>query len=183
MAAGVIASTYGHALFELAVEQQEIDRLMEEAGTVITAMNDNPELGKLYDHPRISMEEKVRITEDCFRDKVSNDMVGFLILMVRNGRQKEILTSLQDFVAEVKENRGVGICHVVSALPISEAQKARLVERLIKTTKYKSFEMHYEVDKKLIGGITIQIGDRVLDSSVRTQLNVLQKELQQLSAE
>ena len=52
--------------------------------------------------------------------------------------------------------------------------------RLLKTTKYVEFEMHYKVDAALIGGMEIRIGDRVVDSSIRTKLQNLTRELSKI---
>lgn len=183
MAAGVISSTYGHALFELAVEQKTIDSLLAEAETVCTVLEENPDFQKVLEHPRIDREEKIALLESCFRGKVSDDMTGFLCVLIRNDRQKEIASSLAEFADEVREYRRIGVCRVVSALPLTDAQKTRLTERLIETTRYTSFEMHYETDPSLIGGITIRIGDRVVDMSIRSKLNDLTKTLRQISVE
>ena len=58
-----------------------------------------------------------------------------------------------------------------------DKQKEQLVEKLIQTTSYVEFEMHYEVDAALIGGMVIRIGDRVVDSSIKTKLYDLTREL------
>ena len=54
-------------------------------------------------------------------------------------------------------------------MELSDAQKAAVVKRLLETTKYVTFEMHYEVDSAIIGGMMIRIGDRVVDSTVRDE--------------
>ncbi|MBO4325151.1 MAG: ATP synthase F1 subunit delta [Lachnospiraceae bacterium] len=183
MASGIVSGTYGHALFELAVEQNEIDSLMEEAAVVDEVFRTNPEFCSLLNHPRIGADQKAALIEEAFSGRVSGNMTGFLIILVRNDRQREIRSSLAEFMAEVKEYRHIGICHVVSALPLSDEQKSRLVNKLIETTDYREFEMDYRVDPDLIGGMTIRIGDRVLDSSIRSQLNGLRKSLQAVSVE
>ena len=61
-----------------------------------------------------------------------------------------------------------------------DAQKAAVVKRLLETTKYVTFEMHYEVDSAIIGGMMIRIGDRVVDSTVRTKLYDLTRELSKI---
>ncbi len=183
MATGVIAGTYGHALFELGVEENAIDLLLDEAKVVDEILDGNPDFQKLLNHPRVDAEKKIELIENCFAGRVSNHMTGFLTIMVQNDRQKDIRFALADFIAEVKEYRHIGICKVVSALPLTEDQKSRLRDRLIETTDYKAFEMHYQVDEKLIGGLTVQIGDRILDYSIRSQLNDLQKTLRQVSAD
>ena len=183
MAAGVVSGTYGHALFELAVEQNSIDSLLDEASAVQAVLTENPEYQKILEHPRIDCEEKITLVESCFRGKVSDDMTGFLCVLVRNGRQKEIISSLTDFADEVREYRRIGVCHVVSAMLLTDDQKDRLVKKLIETTRYTSFEMNYETDPSLIGGMTVRIGDRVIDASIRSKLNDLTKTLRQVSVE
>ena len=60
---------------------------------------------------------------------------------------------------------------------LSKEQKEQVEKKLLETTNYVSFEMHYEVDTALIGGMVIRMGDRVVDSSIRTKLYNLSKEL------
>ncbi len=69
---------------------------------------------------------------------------------------------------------------MTSALELSETQKAQVAKKLIQTTKYVEFEMHYDVDAALIGGMVIRIKDRVVDSSIRTKLNHLSRELSKI---
>ena len=74
------------------------------------------------------------------------------------------------FVDRVKEHKNIGTAYVTSAVELSEAQKAAVEKRLLETTKYVEFEMHYSVDTDLIGGMVIRIGDRVVVSSIKTKL-------------
>ncbi|MBR6020400.1 MAG: ATP synthase F1 subunit delta [Lachnospiraceae bacterium] len=178
--AGIVSSTYGHALFEIAVEEGTVDRLLAEAQTVLSVLADNPDVLKLYEHPKVTPEEKQEFTEQCFRGRVSDDMTGFLVLAVRNGRQKELPDMLRDMIREAKEYKGIGIATVTTPIALSAQQRSRVEERLLATTGYRSLEVAYEVNPKLIGGIVIRIGDRVLDASVRTQLDGMQKELLQV---
>ena len=55
-----------------------------------------------------------------------------------------------------------------------------MVTRLEETTKYESFEMNYQVDAALIGGMVIRIGDRVVDSSIKTKLYEMSRELRNI---
>ena len=79
--------------------------------------------------------------------------------------------------AKVKEYKKIGTAYVTSAVELSETQKSQVKERLLATTVYKEFEMNYTVDESLIGGMVIRIGDRVVDSSIKTQLYELKKSL------
>ncbi len=178
--AGVVEKTYGHALFTLAKEQNCTKQLMEEAQAVCEVLSQAPELVKFYNHPKVSPEEKKELTEQCFKGRVSDSMTGFLVLVVENGRQNDLAAYLQEFITEVKEDAGIGVVTVISALPITEAQRAKLEARILGTTRYRSLEVDYQVDKSLIGGLKIQIKDRVMDCTIRTRLSEMTKELQQI---
>lgn len=66
---------------------------------------------------------------------------------------------------------------VTTAVPLKDSQREAVEKRLLETTQYRSMEMHYSVDASLIGGMVIRIGDRVVDSSISTKLNELQRDL------
>ena len=124
-------------------------------------------------HPKIVKEEKVKIVEDIFAEKISAEFVGLLRLIVEKGHFAKVDTVLDYFIDCVKEYKNIGTAYVTSAMELSEAQKAAV-------EKYVKFEMHYAVDSALIGGMVIRIGDRVVDSSVRTKLNDLTRELSKI---
>ena len=69
---------------------------------------------------------------------------------------------------------------MTTAVALSDAQKSAVEKRLLETTRYESFEMNYSVDESLIGGMVIRIGDRVVDSSIKTKLYELSKQLRSI---
>ena len=171
--AKLVSKTYGDALFEVALESGRMDEFRDEAVAVKAALNENPELFKLMSHPKI-------VIEDIFAEKISAEFVGLLRLIVEKGHFAKVDTVLDYFIDCVKEYKNIGTAYVTSAMELSEAQKAAVEKRLLETTKYVKFEMHYAVDSALIGGMVIRIGDRVVDSSVRTKLNDLTRELSKI---
>ena len=84
---------------------------------------------------------------------------------------------MEYFLTEVKKHKGIGVATVTTAVPLRSEQCKKVEQRLLDTTDYKSMEIHYEQDAALIGGMVIRIGDRVVDSSISTKLNELQKDL------
>ena len=77
-------------------------------------------------------------------------------------------------------DRRIGSARVVTTIELSEEQKEKVEQKLLKTTSYEQFEMNYEVDASLIGGMVIRIGDRIVDSSIRTKLYELSKNLRKI---
>ena len=98
-------------------------------------------------------------------------------LPVKKGHYNELDSVFVYFIDRVKEHKNIGTAYVTSAVELSEAQKAAVEKRLLETTKYVEFEMHFDVDATLIGGMKIRIGGRVVDSSIKNKLNDLTREL------
>lgn len=175
--AKLVSKTYGDALFETAVETQRVDDFFTEAQGILTVLRENQELSRLMNHPQIVKEEKMQLIEEIFKGRVSDEMVGLMRMLVEKGHFGEMGDVFTYFIHEIKEYKNIGTVYVTSAAELSDEQKRRVEERLLETTKYVSFEMHYKTDTSLIGGMVIRIGDRVVDSSIRTKLYKLSKEL------
>lgn len=178
--AKLISKTYGDALFELAMEQDAADAFLEEVTALGQILKENGEFDKLMNHPKICKEEKVRVMEEVFRGRISEQLLGFLILVLQKDRYGDLGQIFQYFTERIKEARGIGVAYVTTAMELSEVQKKRIEEKLLQTTSYRRMEMHYRTDKALIGGLVIRIGDRVVDSSVRTKLEELKRQLYQI---
>ena len=175
--AKLISKTYGDALFELAVEENKVDVLLDEIGQLQSILKENDEFGKLMTHPKINKEEKLKVAENIFKGRVSDELLGFLTIVISKDRYQDIDEILDYFITEVKKYKGIGVATVTTAIPLREEQCKKIEQRLLDTTEYKTMEMHYELNTTLIGGMVIRIGDRVVDSSISTKLNELQKEL------
>lgn len=175
--AKLVSKTYGDALFELVLEKDMIDSAYEEAVEVKQIFFENNELMKLLNHPKIDKEEKVQVMENIFKGRISDDLTGFLTIIVKKDRQKEIAAILEYFIARVKEYKKIGIAYVATAVELSDSQKKDVEKRLLETTSYLKFEMNYTVDQSLIGGMVIRIGDRVVDSSIKSKLDALSRDL------
>ena len=178
--AKLVSKTYGDALFEVALEKNQLDAFLEEVKAAKTAIEANEELFKLMSHPKIVKEEKVKVVTEIFSGKVSEELVGLLRMIVDKGHFNEVMSVLDYFVDRTKEHKNIGTAYVSSAMELSDAQKAAVEKRLLETTKYVEFEMHYKVDTDLIGGMVIRIKDRVVDTSIRTKLTKMKKQLLQI---
>lgn len=175
--AKLVDKTYGDALFELAISSGKIDEYFEEAKCVVEAIEENEDFIKLLNHPKISKEEKEKVTENIFKDRVSDDITGFLLLMVKKDRQSKMVEALKYFIFKVKEYKKIGVATVTTAIELTGAKKKEIEKKLMDTTEYVAFEINYIVDKNIIGGMVIRIGDRVVDSSIKTKIYNISREL------
>lgn len=175
--AKLVSKTYGDALFELALEEDKLDILFEESKVIREVFLNNSELIKLLNHPKIDKDEKIKVMENIFTERASKDFVGFLTIIIKKERQNYIIEILDYFIAAVKEYKKIGVAYVTTAIELTKDKRKSVEEKLLATTKYEQFEMNFTVDSSIIGGMIIRIGDRVVDSSIRTRLNELSKDL------
>ncbi len=168
--AKLVSKTYGEALFELVLEKGTMDEALEELNGVLGVLKEHGELDQLLTHPKISKEEKISVMEQVFKGRISDDVLGFLLILIEKDRYTELPAVAEYFISQVREYKNIGTAQVTFAFPVTEEQKKQIEEKLLSTTDYTAFEMEYQTDPSLIGGVIIRIGDRVVDGSVRNKL-------------
>lgn len=181
--AKLVSKTYGDALFELAVQENRIDSLAGEIQMVTAVLNENRDFEKIMIHPEISKEKKLAVVETVFKGRVSDALTGFLKIVAAKGRYKDLSDIFAYVIARVKEYKKIGTAEVTSAVPLTGEQKSRIEQRLLETTRYERMEIDYRVDAGKIGGLMIRIGDRVVDSTIRSKLDALTSSLMKISLE
>ena len=178
--AKLVSATYGEALFELAKEENKVLALLEEVTALRTILTENTEFGILLANPKVSKEECIAIVRNVFEGKISKELMGFLELLLQKGRYNELMPILDYFIDRVKEAEKIGTAYVTTAVALDEKQKGAIEAKLLETTSYRKIEVEYTVDESLIGGMVIRIRDRVVDSSVRTKLEKMQRMLSEV---
>ena len=178
--AKLVSKDYGDALFEEAMDKNVLSQWYEEIGALRTIFLENPDLAQFLNHPQIIKEEKKKVVEAIFSGKLSDGLLGFLVTVIEKGRQNDMIPICDYFTDRVKAYKKIGVVKVTSALPLSEDQKKRVEERLLETTGFVSLETEYAVDESLLGGLVIRIGDRVVDSSIKTRLEEIRRDLMKL---
>lgn len=175
--AKLVSETYGDALFGLGLEKGLVDSLMGEIRALTEILGENPGFSRLLNHPDIGRDEKLEILSSVFEGKLSDTLYGFLQVLINKGRYGALDDIFAYYTERYKEYHRIGVAYVTSAVLLSDIQKDRIEKRLLETTEFESMEMHFAVEEELIGGLVIRIGDRVVDSSIRTKLEGLQRQL------
>ncbi len=178
--AKLVSKTYGDALFAVASEEGRMDEFYETANAMADILRTNEDFSKLMNHPKIMKEDKVKIVEETFGERVPKEVLGLMSVMITKGRANEMLSVFEYFIDLVKEEKKIGKADVTTAIALSAEQKQQVERKLLDTTQYETFEMRYHVDESLIGGMVIRIGDRVVDSSIKTKIYDLSRELRNI---
>ena len=175
--AKLISKTYGDALLELMVEEDRTDEMLGEVTSLRQILSENPDFSRLINNPRVDMDEKLKVVENVFRGRASDELTGFLLTVVSKGRFPQIDDILEYYVNEVEKIKGIGKAYVTTPIPLSAEEKKKIEDRLLSTTSFNSVRIDYAIDESLIGGMKIRIGDRVVDSSISTKIAGLKQSL------
>lgn len=178
--AKLVSKVYGDALFEEAMEKDALSAWYEEVQALKQIFMENSDLVQFLNHPQIMKEEKIKVIENIFRGKLSEGLLGFLVIVTDKGRQNDLIAICDYFLNRVKEYKKIGVVKVTSAVELTDEQKQNVEKKVLETTSYVELETEYAVDSELLGGLVIRIGDRVVDSSIRTRLEELKRELMKL---
>lgn len=175
--AKLASKVYGDALFELASEENRVDAYWQEAQEFLKKVLPDADFGQLMNHPKIVKEEKLKIIETVMKDRFSAEMTGFVRLVTEKGHFAELRDILVWFDERVKDYKKIGVVSVETPFELKAEQKKAIEERILSTSACRSLEMHYTVDASLMGGMRIRMKDRVIDSTLKTKLENLTREL------
>jgi F-type H+-transporting ATPase subunit delta len=168
------ARRYAEAAFDIGRTDGTLEAWEGDLERLSAALAD-PELRTLVEHPAVAYADKERIVRRVVGD-VLPEAVSLVLLMIRRGRPGAIGRMVEHFAELVRRHRGVELAEVRTVLPMEDEQRDAVVERLHELTGNK-IQINEVVDESLIGGITVRIGDRLYDASVRNRLERLRARL------
>lgn len=175
-----VAARYAKALFIVTEKRNETSRALEDLKALGQVLAPGTRIADFLANPENRLPDKRDVLRRAFEGRVVPIVAIFIDLLLRKKRLAEFETVIVEFEALVEEALGIKRALVVSAVPLDEAEKRRLHEVLERTTKAQ-IRLTSEVDPELIGGAYVRIGDRVVDRSVKTLLETIEKQLYEVS--
>jgi len=171
-----LARPYASAVFKLA-KQGKTTGKWSESLAFLSALLKNKDITAIVDNPKLSKQKATEMLLEVCQDQVDAEGANFLRLIVENNRLPLVPSIAELFEAYRAEDEGYVDVEVYSAFEFSKEDKKSLSSTLEKKLS-KKVHMNVTVDKSLIGGILVRAGDRVMDGSIRGQLQYMQKTLQ-----
>jgi len=169
----IVAKRYARALFDVAREQNLVAQVEEELRSVLAVIRDNPDFGKLLQHPNIASAAKVEMIKEVFGDQLSETVFNTLCLLLERRREDALSYVLDAFVAIANEALGQANAVVTSPTALSDKEKEEITAQFGKLVG-KKIRIENVIDASLIGGVQVQIGDRLFDGSLSGKLTRLQ---------
>jgi F-type H+-transporting ATPase subunit delta len=175
-----MAGRYATALFELAVEANAIDAISADLGRLDALIGDSADLMRLVKSPVFSSEDQLRALSAVL-DKIGIDDLAarFLKVVASNRRLFAVRDMIQAYRALVARHKGEVSARVTVAEMPSETRIAEIKDAL-KSVTGKDVALDVKIDPAIIGGLIVQIGSRMVDSSLRTKLNAIKHAMKEV---
>ncbi|MDO8587358.1 MAG: ATP synthase F1 subunit delta [Armatimonadota bacterium] len=171
-----ISRRYVTALYDAAEAADAVELIESDLGLISYTLETIPSLGEALLQPLIPASKKKQIAEEIFGDKVHEVTLHYLFLVIDMGRAGVIEQTESEFVQIANARRGIVLAETRSAVELAPDQVSRLKERL-ETYTGKQVDLKLIIDESLLGGLTVRIGDTVLDGSVAGYLARLREKL------
>jgi ATP synthase F1 delta subunit len=172
-----VARVYAEALFDVAKEKGRLDEVGVQLGEFVDALDGDRDLQVFFFSPYFSSTEKVEGLKRAI-DGADPELVNFLELLIEKSRMTEIFRIRRQFEQLWKqENKRIDVT-VTSAVELDPAVVEKIGEEIERQTDQK-VELASRVDGEILGGIVLQVGNMVLDASIRSRLEKLRKSVAQ----
>ena len=177
MSVSALTRRYAKALVELGVEKKAVDTYGDELTSIKTVLAQEEQLRLLLDNPTLAQAKKVAMLADlCKALELSEVMVKFLGLLLDKGRIGYLGQIEENYRRLADDLSGILSAKITSASVLSDIQQQAIAASLEKQTG-KQVAVTVEIDAGLIGGLQAEIGGRLFDGSVKTQLKRIEESL------
>ncbi|AQQ54273.1 F0F1 ATP synthase subunit delta [Planococcus lenghuensis] len=170
------AQRYAESLYEVARAHGEIASVEQDLREVKEVLNTNPDFFDMFASPQMGVKDKQALVRQLFAG-ANEYVLNTLLLAVERKRINEVKDIVDEFIHLSYEDRGIAEATVYSTRFLTETEAAAISETFARKVGKQALRIENVVDPSLIGGLRVQIGNRIFDSSVSSKLESLQRQL------
>jgi F-type H+-transporting ATPase subunit delta len=175
-----MAGRYATALFELALDAKSVDAVKADLETFERMIGENADLGRLVRSPVFGADEQARALAAVLElAGIKGLAANFLRFVASNRRLFAVRAMIRDFRKLVANWKGEVSASVTVAERLSDHHLEALKGALTQVTGGKSVDLNVKIDPAIIGGLTVKLGSRMVDSSLRTKLNAIKQAMKE----
>lgn len=168
------AKRYARAAFEVALDHGTLDRWSDDLQLIAAVMSDAKALALLA-NTKVPLAQRYRLLETTLKG-IDDPAMNLARLLVAKGRAGLAPQIAEAYLGLVDEHRGIAHATVVTAVPLSDAER-EAVEKRLGEVSGKQIIAHLEVNPEIVGGLVARIGDKVIDGSTHGKLLALRRSL------
>jgi F-type H+-transporting ATPase subunit delta len=176
-----VAATYAEALYEAASDRGVVQRVSDDLHAFLSAIDETPELARVLGAPEIDTRAKKAAVGQILAD-ADPTVRSFVLVLLDRGRVDALGEIAAAFDERVSQAEGRIRVQAVTAVPLTDDLRARIVARVREQTGREP-ELTERVDPEIIGGLMLRVGGVVVDGSVRSRLGTLRRSLETTALE
>lgn len=160
---------YALALYEVAKEKNKVDEYINDLREICDLIENNKDFYEVVKHPQISTKNKKRTFINIFKGKIDEELLSFLLILIEKDRILYLREKLNQLEKIDLEQKNILSAVVKTAVPLLENEINSLKEKLEKQYN-KQIIMTTEIDKSLLGGVYVRVGNDVIDGTIKSKL-------------
>jgi F-type H+-transporting ATPase subunit delta len=173
-----LAARYAKSLIDLSVEQGSLEAVYNDMLMLQNLIRENREFANLLRSPIIAAEKKEKVLAAVTQGRVTPLTAAFNKLLVTKGRESNMGEIATAFVGQYKVLKNIHTVKLTTAAPISDSLKQAIVAQIRSTSNMQNIELETLVDTSLIGGFTLQAGDKLVDASISSDLKEISRQFE-----
>jgi F-type H+-transporting ATPase subunit delta len=170
------SDAFANAMLEVARVSGQLPAVEDDLFRFARTFEGSDDLRMALTDPQLPVERRVAVIEQLMGDKALQTSTALVTMVVATGQAAELPAVVERFVELAAAERDQEVAEVRSAIPLDDAQTARLAEALGRATG-KTVEVKVIVDPDVLGGIVARVGDTVIDGTVRRRIDEMKEQL------
>ena len=170
-------NSYSQALFELATEENNVQKIENQASAIINLIHNSVDFRKLIKDPTIKMIELIKVAKIISeKNNLDKLLKRFIIFIIEKRRFFFVEKILKDFIEVCSRSRGEIYAELIAAKKLNKDEIANIKEEL-SSNFGSNIKLDYKHDPSLIGGLVIKVGSNMVDSSIKNKLQLIEKQM------
>lgn len=173
-----LASRYAKALLDLSVEQNNVERTLEDIQYLNALCTSSKEFTNMLRSPVIKADKKHAIVNAVVGDRLSPLVQAFLKLLVAKGREENLPEISAAFITAYKKLKNIKTVRLTTATPAGDKLREAIYNKVASSMPEAKVELKEEVNEDILGGFILQMDDKLFDASIRRDLNDVKAQFQ-----
>lgn len=165
---------YALALYTVAEEKGKVEEYLNDLREIVSLMKDDSEFLKVIKHPEISTSRKKEMFINIFKGKIDEELLSFLLILIEKDRILFTEEKLKEMEKIHLERNNTLLVEVRTVIPLQETERESLRMKLYNMYD-KKIIFDEKLDKNIIGGVYIRVGDDVIDGTIKNRLEEMKK--------
>ena len=172
-----VAAPYARALFDFSVEKNIMHQITADFQNLDIFLKDTPELLECLNNPIVKQNVKSGILTKALKSQLNTETFKFLMVLLERNRINLLTTVINSYLELIYQTASIKMIEVSTASAFTNLQKDTLIQKLKELTNAREIRLVINVDSSLIGGFLIKTESKVIDFTVKNQLQKLAKHL------